>query len=95
MIRSFADNATHRLFEDGRGLGFRGLDGEPALLLLDALDAAPALDPLRALRVAGLHAIRDSAPRRWAMTIDARWRLTFRLRSGEAQEVKIENIRTE
>lgn len=95
MIRSFADNATHRLFEDGRGPGLRGLEGEAALMLLDALDAAPTVDPLRALRVAGLHAVRDSAPQRWAMTIDARWRLAFRLRSGEAQAVKIENIRTE
>lgn len=73
----------------------RGLDGEPALMLLDALDAAPGLDPLRALRVAGLRAVHDAAPRRWAMTIDARCRLTFRLRSGEAREVKIESIRTE
>ena len=94
MIRSFADNTTRRLFEDGRSAGLRGFDREPALMLLDALDAAPTLDPLRALRVAGLHAVRDSTPRRWAMTVDARRRLTFRLRSGEAQEVKIEHLRT-
>ena len=94
MIRSFADNATHRLFEDGRSRGFHGLEGEPVLMLLDALDAAPALDPLRALRITGLRAVRDAAPRRWAMTIDARWCVTFRLRQGEALEVAIEDLRT-
>ena len=94
MIRSFAHSDTHHLFEDGRSAGPRGLDRERALMLLDALDAAPALDPLRALRVAGLHAVRDSAPTCWAMTVDARWRVTFRLRQGAARDVAIEDHRT-
>lgn len=94
MIRSFADTTARRLFDDGRGAGFRGLDREPALMLLDVLDAAPTLDPQRALRVAGLRAIRDSAPRRWAMTVNVRWRVTFHLRQSEGQEVTIEDLGT-
>ena len=91
MIRSFADIHVRRLFEDGRSTALRGLDREVALMLLDMLDATPALDPLRALRVAGLHAVGDTTPRRWAMAVNARWRVTFCLREGEAQEVTIED----
>ena len=93
MIRSFADSTARRLFEAGPNAGIRGPDSEPALMLLDVLDAAPALDALRALRIAGLRA-RDSAPPRWSMTIDARWRVTFRLRTGAAEDVQIQDLRS-
>ena len=94
MIRSFADDATHHLFEDGQSPGLHGLDRKPVLMVLDTLDAASALDPLRALHFGGLHAVPDSAPGRWAMTVSAQWRVTFSFRQGEAQEVLIEDLGT-
>ena len=72
MIRSFANGKTRRLFESDRRRGFRGLDYERALLLLDALDAAPSLEPLRALQAVKLHALTGDRKGRWAMTVNAR-----------------------
>ena len=91
MIRSFADSGTRRLFEEGRQRGFRGLDYERALILLDALDAAPGLAPLRAVRAARLHALKGSRQGRWAMTVNGRWRVTFRFHDGNAHDVTIED----
>lgn len=94
MILSFKDGATRRLFENGRRRGFRGLDYDRALLLLDTLDAVPALEPLRALRAVRLHALKGSKQGRWAMTVNTRWRLTFRFGSGNAHDVAIEDYHT-
>ena len=91
MIRSFADGKTRRLFQDDRRRGFRGLDYERALMLLDALDAAPSLDLLRALQAVGLHALTGDRSGRRAMTVNRRWRVTFRFESGHAYDVAIED----
>jgi len=91
VIRSFADGKTRRLFEDGRRRGFRGLDYDRALMLLDALDAAASLEPLRVLRAARLHALTGSRRRRWAMTVNERWRVTFRFEGGDAHDVAVED----
>ena len=91
VIRSFADGKTRRLFRDDRRRGFRGLDYERALMLLDALDAAPSLDPLRALQAVRLHALTGDRSGRWAMTVNRRWRVTFRFEGGDAHVVAIED----
>lgn len=91
VIRSFGDGNTRRLFEDERRRGFRGLDYDRAMLLLDALDAAPSLDPLRALQAARLHPLTGAMRRRWAMTVNGRWRVTFGFADGDAHTVVIED----
>ena len=91
MIRSFEDGKTRRLFEDDRRRGFRGLDYERALMLLDALDAVPSLEPLSKLQAARLHALSGPRQGMWAMTVNARWRLTFRFAGGDAYGVAIED----
>ena len=91
MIRSFIDSKTRRLLEDDRRRGFRGLDYERALMLLDALDAVPSLEPLRVLQAVRLHALTGARRGRWAMTVNGRWRLTFRFESGHAHDVAIED----
>ena len=91
MIRSFVDSKTRRLFEEGRRRGFRGLDYDRALLLLDTLDAAPSLDSLRQLRSVRLHSLGGNRKGTSSMTINARWRLTFKFVSGDAANVVIED----
>ena len=91
MIRSFSDSKTRRLFEDDRRRGFRGLDYERALLLLDALDAAHTLETLRALRAVRLHLLKGVRRGRQAMTVNRRWRITFKFVDGEAHEVAIQD----
>ena len=94
MIRSFADTASRRLFEQGRRRGFRGLDYDQALMLLDALEAADGLAPLRALQAARLHSLKGPRRGQWAMTVNAHWRITFRFRNGAAYEVAVEDYHT-
>ena len=75
----------------GGGGVFRGLDYDRALLLLDALDAAESLEALRTIQAARLHALTGDQRRRWAITVNGRWRLTFRFNRGDANEVLIED----
>lgn len=60
-------------------------------MLLDALDAAPALDPLRSLQATRLHALTGPMQGRWAMTVNSRWRVTFRFGDGNAHDVRVED----
>ena len=46
-------------------------------MLLDALDAAPSLTPLRKLQAVRLHSLSGSRKGVWAMTVNARCSLTF------------------
>ena len=94
MIASFTDSRTRRLFETGRRRGFRGLDYDRATMLLDALDATATLAALRGLQAARLHALSGPRSGRWAMTVNARWRLTFRFAGGNARDVAIEDYHT-
>jgi proteic killer suppression protein len=62
---------------------------ERALVLLDMLDAAESLEPLGRLRSVGLHALKGSRRRQWAITVNARWRICFRFEEGDAHDVEI------
>lgn len=91
MIRSWANSATRRLFEEGRSRGFRGLDVAAALDLLTALDAATSLRDLSPLRSVGLHKLKGNRAGQWAMTVNGPWRVCFRFRDGDAHDVLITN----
>ena len=53
--------------------------------------AALTLEPLRALRAVRLHALTGGRQGRWAMTVNGRWRVTFRFEEGDAHDVAIED----
>lgn len=88
MIRSWANTATRRFAETGRGK-FGGLDEESALTLLAALDAATSLSDLSPLKSVGLHKLRGDRKGQWAMTVNGPWRVCFRFRDGDAWDVEI------
>ena len=71
--------------------GFRGLDYERALMLLDVLDTAPSLAPLGALQAVRLHALAGDRRGQWPMTVNGRWRITFRFDDGFDHDVAIED----
>ena len=60
-------------------------------MLLDVPDAAPTLEPLRALRAVRLHALTGGRQGRWTMTVNGRWRVTFRFEEGDAHDVAVED----
>ncbi len=88
MIRSWADSATRRFYDEGKATRYRGMDVE-AQDLLAALDAATSLQDLSPLRSVGLHKLTGDRKGQWAMTINGPWRMCFRFRDGEAWDVEI------
>lgn len=88
MIKSWANSATRRFAENGKGK-FLGLDGEAAMELLAALDAATFLSDLSPLKSSGLHKLKGNRKGQWAMTVNGPWRICFRFADGDAWDVEI------
>ena len=80
---------TRKAWEGERPSRLRGLDFEAAVDLLLALNVAKSLNDLSPLRSVGLHKLKDDRKGQWAMTVNARWRICFAFRKGDAYEVEI------
>ena len=89
MIRSWRNSVTRKVWEGERPNQFRGLDFEAAIDLLLALNVAKALSDISPLKSVGLHKLKGERKSRWAMTVNARWRICFEFRKGDAHEVEI------
>jgi toxin HigB-1 len=89
MIRSWRNVAARRIWEGERPNQFRGLDFESAIDLLLALNAAKRLQDLSPLKSIGLHKLKGERKGQWAMTVNARWRICFSFRNGDAYDVEI------
>lgn len=89
MIRSWRNSVTRKVWEGERPNQFRGLDFEAARDLLLALNVAKALGDLSPLKSVGLHKLKGERKNQWAMSVNARWRICFEFRKGEAYEVEI------
>jgi proteic killer suppression protein len=89
MIVTWRNTASRRVWEGARPNQFRGLDFDWATDLLLALNAAKALDDISPLKSIGLHKLKGERRRQWAMTVNARWRICFEFRKGDAFNVEI------
>ena len=89
MIRSWRNSASRKLWEGARPNQFRGLDFEAATDLLLALNVAKSLGDLSPLKSVGLHKLKGDRRGQWAMTVNARWRICFEFRKGDAYEVEV------
>ena len=89
MIRSWRNTAARKVWEGERPNQFRGLDFEAAVDLLLALNVATALQDLSPLKSVGLHKLKGDRKGQWAMTVNARWRICFEFRKGDAYDVEI------
>ena len=89
MIRSWRNAATRKVWEEERPNQFRGLDFEAAIDLLLALNAAKSLADLSPLKSVGLHKLKGDRKGRWAMTVNARWRIFFEFVNEDAHDVEI------
>ena len=88
MIKSWANSATRRFAEEGKGR-FSGLDYERANARLQLLDAVKSMDEIPTLASIGLHKLKGNRKEQWAMTISGPWRLVFEFREGDAFNVEI------
>jgi len=89
MIRSWRNLASRKVWDGERPTQFCGLDFDAASDLLLALNVAKSLNDLSPLKSVGLHKLKGDRKGRWAMTANARWRICFAFRKGDAYEVEI------
>jgi proteic killer suppression protein len=89
MIRSWRNSVTRKVWDGERPNQCRGLDFEAAVDLLLALNVAKALTDLSPLKSVGLHKLKGERRNQWAMTVNARWRICFEFRKGDAYDVEI------
>jgi toxin HigB-1 len=89
MTRSWRNTITRRVWDGETPNQFRGLDFEAALDLLSALNVVTTLQDLSPLRSVGLHKLKGERRNQWAMTVNARWRICFTFRRGDAFDVEI------
>jgi proteic killer suppression protein len=80
---------TRKVWDGERPNALRGLDFEMAIDLLLALNVAKSLNDLSPLKSVGLHKLKGDRKGQWAMTVNARWRICFEFRKGDAYEVEI------
>ncbi len=88
MIKSFANRPTERFAQDGKSK-FTGMDVAKAMARLKLLRAARSLDDIPPLNSVGLHPLVGSRQGQWAMTINGPWRVVFRFKDGNAEDVEI------
>ena len=89
MIRSWRHAAARKVWEGARPSQFRGLDFDAAIDLLLALNVAKTLRDLSPLKSVGLHKLKGDRKDQWAMRVNARWRICFEFRNGDAHNVEI------
>jgi toxin HigB-1 len=89
MIRSWRNTASRKIWEGARPNQFRGLDVDAAIDLLLALNVAKSLTDLSPLKSIGLHKLKGDRRGQWAMSVNARWRICFEFRNGDAYQVEI------
>ena len=89
MIKSWANRSSQRFYEEGKISKFRGLDVDAADDLLAPLDAAESLKDLSPLISVGLHKLSGNRSGQRAMTVNGPWRICFRFKDGDANDVEI------
>jgi len=89
VIRSWRNSATRKVWEGERPNQFAGLDFNATIDLLLALNVASKLQELSPLKSVGLHKLRGDRSGQWAMTVNARWRVCFEFKKGDAHNVEI------
>jgi toxin HigB-1 len=89
MIRSWRNSDSRKVWDGAQPARFRGLDFAAAVDLLLALNVAKSLQDLSPLKSVGLHKLKGDRGGQWAMTVNARWRICFEFRKGDAHQVEI------
>jgi proteic killer suppression protein len=77
VIKSFKNAKTRRVYETGLPKGFKGLDANKAVIVLDILGASNSLSELPKLARFRLHKLRDDRAGQWSLTINLPWVVCF------------------
>jgi proteic killer suppression protein len=89
MIRSFADRATERLFNDDVCPAQWREFKSAAVRKLDMVDAATKVEDLRSPPGNRLEALKGDRKGQWSIRIDRQWRICFRWTTEGPVDVEI------
>ncbi|MBW6496386.1 MAG: type II toxin-antitoxin system RelE/ParE family toxin [Burkholderiaceae bacterium] len=90
MINSFRHKGLRKLFETGSTSGVQASHAKRLRMQLAALDTARAVEDMD---IPGfrLHPLKGQMRRRWAITVNGNWRLTFEFKDGNAYVLDYED----
>lgn len=89
MIENFANPETANLFATGKSRRLPPEILHRAVMRLTQLDAAVEVEDLRQPPSNRLEALAGDLAGKWSIRINARWRICFRFKRGNAQDVEI------
>jgi len=88
VIRSFGDKQTEALFADNFVRAFQGM-ARPAKRKLEALNAAVRLEDLKVPASNRLEKLKGALKDFHSIRVNDQWRVIFKWRAGDAEEVRI------
>ena len=77
MINNYKNARTRRVHETGNSRGFKGLDGQRAVRVLNLLAAADRLRDLPRLASYRLHKLTGDRAGQWSLTVNLPWVVCF------------------
>lgn len=77
MIRNYKNAKTRRVHDTGNSKGFKGLDRERAIKILNILAAANTLNDLPRLAAYRLHKLSRDRKGQWSITVNLPWVICF------------------
>jgi toxin HigB-1 len=89
MIKTFADRDTEELYDGSSPRRIPGTIRDRARRKLDLLNAAKAVQDLRAPPGNQLEALRGDRQGQYSIRVNQQWRICFRFEKGHAYEVEI------
>lgn len=88
MVVSFRHKGLKRLFEHGDASGIRPDMLHKIRTILFQLDQARTIDDMR-LASFRVHPLKGAMRGFWSVTVNANWRIIFRLHGGNAEDVEL------
>lgn len=90
MIKSFRHRGLRMLFEAGSSAGVQPNHAKRLRIQLAALESAHSIDDMD---IPGfrLHPLKGGMARRWSITVNGNWRVTFEFREGNAYVLDYED----
>jgi len=90
VIKSFAHKGLEKYFLAGNGAGIQAIHAKKLRLILAQLDKAKTIDDMD-IPTLHLHELKGTRKGIWSVTVQANWRVTFRLVDGDAEVVNYED----
>ena len=90
MIKPLAHKGLEKFFLSGNAAGVQAIHAKRLRLILAQLDKAKTIDDMD-IPTLHLHELKGSRKGIWSVTVQANWRVTFRLVDGDAEIVNYED----